>query len=89
MKLIETIRKKIASRRERKAKLNKFADMIDFGEVDGHKFIDLSESLVSRKCLSAAGMNKPAFPAYIWQDKEGIIHFGGSIVVHGDILTRP
>lgn len=88
MKIIERIRKKIALRRERRAKLRRLADMIDFGEFDGGVYIDLSESLISRKCLSAVGMNAATFPTYMWLDKDSTVHIGSSLIVHGSIDTE-
>lgn len=87
MKIIETIKKKIALRRERKAKLRKFADLIEFAQYKGHSYIDLNESLISRKSLSAAGMNAAVFPTFIWLDREGVVHIGRDLIVHGSIDT--
>lgn len=84
MKLTDKIRNKIAKRRERKAKLQKFADVIEFAEHKGHKYISLSEGIVSGKFITSNGIGE-ASPAYIWKDNAGNVHIEGNLVVNGNI----
>lgn len=87
MKLTDKIRNKIAKRRERKAKLQKFADVIEFAEHKGHKYISLSEGIVSGKFITSNGIGE-ASPAYIWKDNAGNVHIEGNLIIEGNITGR-